>query len=78
MSRFVRGTLSFVMLAACFVAAACTTEKVVFRDGSNFAAPSAAAASFIGYYDNANKRTVCGSCHIDAQTRWSTTKWSCL
>lgn len=74
MSRFVRGMLHVLTLTACVATAACTTEKVVFRDGSNFAAPAAAAASFIGYYDDANKRTVCGSCHIDAQTRWSTTK----
>jgi len=63
-----------VVIAAWVVAAGCTTENVVYRDASNFAAPPTAAGSFIGYYDVANKRTVCGSCHIDYQTRWSQTK----
>ncbi len=63
-----------VVVAAWSVSAACTTEKVVYRDASNFAAPPTAAASFIGYYDAANKRTVCGSCHVDYQTRWEKTK----
>ena len=55
-------------------AAVCTTEKIVYRSGANFAAPPAAAASFIGYYDAANRQTVCGSCHVDAQSKWITTK----
>ncbi|MEO8333439.1 MAG: cytochrome c3 family protein [bacterium] len=63
-----------VVIAVCGIAAACTTEKIVYRDGTNFAAPPTAAASFIGYYDVANKKTVCGSCHVDYQTRWSQTK----
>lgn len=56
------------------VSAACTSETVVYRDGANFAAPPTAAASFVGYSDPATKRTVCGSCHVDYQTRWATTK----
>ena len=61
-------------VAAWVFAAACTTESIVYREGTNFAAPPTASAGFIGYYDAANKRTVCGSCHVDAQTRWATTK----
>jgi predicted CXXCH cytochrome family protein len=63
-----------VALVVCAVAAACTSEKIEYRSGTNFAAPASAAASYIGYYDVANKQTVCGSCHIDYQTRWSQTK----
>ncbi|HTR77427.1 MAG TPA: cytochrome c3 family protein, partial [Gemmatimonadaceae bacterium] len=44
------------------------------RSGTNFAAPATNAGSFIGYYDVTNKQTVCGSCHVDYQTRWSATK----
>jgi predicted CXXCH cytochrome family protein len=62
------------MLAVCSLGAACTSEKVVYRDGANFAAPPANAASFLGYSDATTKRTVCGSCHIDYQTRWAQTK----
>lgn len=46
----------------------------MYRSGTNFAAPPTAAGGFIGYYDVANKQTVCGSCHVDFQTRWSGTK----
>ncbi|MEP6621692.1 MAG: cytochrome c3 family protein [bacterium] len=67
----VRRLLGATVLA---LLAACTTENVVYRDAANFAAPPAAAKSFLGYADIANKRTVCGSCHLDAQARWSTTK----
>jgi predicted CXXCH cytochrome family protein len=60
--------------AAWLLAAECTSEKIVYRSGTNFGAPAAAAAGFIGYFDVANKQTVCGSCHIDPQTQWSSTK----
>src|SRR5471030_1574551 len=76
MKRFVHDHRLILTLATALVAAACTTESIVYRSGTNFAAPSATAANFIGYYDVANKQTVCGSCHIDYQTRWSATKHS--
>jgi len=61
-------------LLAGTYAVACTNDRIVYRSGANFAAPPVSAAGFIGYYDNANRQTVCGSCHIDYQTRWSATK----
>jgi predicted CXXCH cytochrome family protein len=64
----------FISLLAVAAAAACTTEKIVYRSGTNFAAPPDAAANFIGYSDETSKQTVCGSCHVDIQTRWSGTK----
>jgi len=70
---------SLIAIAGVLVVAytaGCTTEKVVYRSGTDFGAPAAAAANFIGYYDVANKQTVCGSCHVDYQTRWSGTKHS--
>src|SRR5512142_487053 len=66
--------LGVVAVAACAIASSCTNEKIVYRSGTNFATPPTAAAGFIGYYDVANKQTVCGSCHVDYQTRWSATK----
>jgi len=69
-----RSSSRLLALVLCVVAAGCTTERLVYRSGTNFAAPSSAAANFIGYYDVANKQTVCGSCHVDFQTRWSKTK----
>ncbi|MEO7085654.1 MAG: cytochrome c3 family protein [Gemmatimonadaceae bacterium] len=61
-------------VATLALVATCTSESIVYRSGTNFAAPPSTAASFIGYYDNTNKQTVCGSCHIDYQTRWASTK----
>jgi len=63
--------LAFLALT---IAAGCTSEKIVYRSGTDFSRPSTAAAGFLGFYDVANKQTVCGSCHVDYQARWSTTK----
>jgi predicted CXXCH cytochrome family protein len=52
----------------------CVDEKIVYRDGASFAAPTTAAANFVGYSDEANKKTVCGSCHSEVQARWVKTK----
>jgi predicted CXXCH cytochrome family protein len=60
--------------AAWLLSATCVSDKIVYRSGTNFAAPAAAAAGFIGYYDVPNKQTVCGSCHVDYQRRWFDTK----
>lgn len=67
---------SILALAALALTAACTSEKIVYRGGVNFASPPTAGASYIGYYDADAKQTVCGSCHVDFQTRWSQTKHS--
>ena len=48
----------------------CVDEKIVYRDGPNYAAPPSAAASFVGYSDVANKVTVCGNCHVSQQAKW--------
>lgn len=61
-------------LAGLALVTTCTSEKIVYRSGTNFAAPPTTAANFIGYYDVTNKQTVCGSCHVDYQTRWLGTK----
>ena len=73
-SGHVTTVVGALAVAVCAFAAGCTSERIVFRNGANFPTPAAAAGNFLGYYDNANKQTVCGSCHIDYQTRWSTTK----
>ncbi len=74
MRRSTRYSLTLFSLACVIMSAACTSEKIVYRSGTNFAAPPEAAKDFIGYFDATNKQTVCGSCHIDIQTRWSNTK----
>jgi len=74
MKFFNANRVVFPALVACLIAAACTSEKIEYRSGTNFAAPATAAASYIGYYDVTNKLTVCGSCHADYQARWAATK----
>jgi len=69
-----RSALVVVALAGGMLVAGCTTEKLVYRSGTNFAAPPGSAANYIGYYDVASKQTVCGSCHVDYQARWALTK----
>jgi protein-arginine kinase activator protein McsA len=53
--------------------AGCVDGKIAYRDGPNFTAPPTAAASFLGYSDEANKVTVCGNCHAGQQARWKET-----
>ena len=74
MKRFSSDRRWGLRLAACVLFTACTSEKIVYRGGTNFAAPATAAANFVGYYDVTNKQTVCGSCHVDYQVRWASTK----
>ena len=77
-TRVMRSREAAAFAAVAFLAlalgAGCTNEKIVYRSGTDFSSPPTAAANFIGYYDATNKQTVCGSCHVDYQTRWSATK----
>ena len=52
----------------------CVDEKIVYRDGPNYAAPPTAAASFLGYDDQTAKLTVCGNCHVGQQAKWKGSK----
>src|SRR5678816_2803210 len=57
-----------------FSLGACVDEKIVYRDGPNFTTPPAAAANFVGYQDEATKKTVCGACHAGQQAKWELTR----
>jgi predicted CXXCH cytochrome family protein len=67
-------SMTLISVLAASLTVACTSEKVVYKSGTDFAAPPAAAANFVGYYDETNKQTVCGSCHIEKQVAWKATK----
>jgi predicted CXXCH cytochrome family protein len=60
----------------------CVDEKIVYRDGPNFTQPPASAANFIGYADQTQAKTVCGSCHVTQDGKWKETAhahaWSTL
>ena len=74
MRRSSRYILTLLALAPAAFSLACTSEKIVYRSGTNFATPPTAALSFVGYSDVTTQQTVCGSCHVDFQTRWAATK----
>ncbi len=56
-----------VVLAAT---AACTDEKIVFRDRELFETPPPGAANFVGYSNRDTKLTACGNCHVEKQGKW--------
>ena len=59
-----------------FLASGCVDEKIVYRDGPSFVAPSAAAAKFLGYHDETTNKTTCGNCHVTQQGKWEQTAHS--
>lgn len=61
------------ILAVGWIASGCVDEKIVFRDRELFEEPPPGAADFLGYTNQDTKLTVCGNCHIDAQTTWKET-----
>jgi predicted CXXCH cytochrome family protein len=68
---------SGLLIAALLFAislAACSSDKIVYRDRQPFNTPPAAALGFLGYYDSATKQTTCGNCHADFQASWAQTK----
>jgi predicted CXXCH cytochrome family protein len=66
------GRLTIPALLAASVLAGCSDE-VVYRDREPFNSPPAAAKGFLGYYDEGTKKTTCGNCHVDYESRWSGT-----
>src|SRR5262249_38903295 len=56
-----------------FFSAACTNEKIVYRDRQPFNPPADAASGFLGYYNASTKTTTCGNCHVGHQTDWKAT-----
>jgi predicted CXXCH cytochrome family protein len=63
-----------VLLLLGMGGAGCTEEKIVFRDRQLFEEPPPGAANFLGYTDQETKLTVCGNCHIGAQSEWEATQ----
>jgi predicted CXXCH cytochrome family protein len=66
--------LILAAIAASLTMAACSSDRIVFRDRAPFNSPPAAAQGFLGYYDATTKQTTCGNCHAGFQAAWVTTK----
>jgi predicted CXXCH cytochrome family protein len=64
----------FALLGAALFALACTDEKIVFRDREPFNPPPDEAQGMLGYFDDAEKMTTCGNCHVGQQGEWVETR----
>ncbi|HEU4699760.1 MAG TPA: cytochrome c3 family protein [Gemmatimonadales bacterium] len=62
-----------VLPALVFLASACSSEKIVFRDPRTAKTPADTAGGYLGYFDVANKQTTCGGCHVAHQRDWKGT-----
>ncbi|MGZ8377448.1 MAG: cytochrome c3 family protein [Gemmatirosa sp.] len=65
------GALAAVI--ALLAGLACVDEKIVYRERAQFDDPPSTAANFVGYNRPESRQTVCGACHVGAQTMWATT-----
>lgn len=66
--------VQFLLLLLPYALAACTDERIVFRDRELFRQLPPGAANFIGYSDQDEKLVVCGNCHVGQQSRWEQTQ----
>jgi len=66
-------TLTSLGLLALAAFAGCVDEQIVYRDRPLYEDPLPAAASFLGYSDQATQLTVCGNCHVEKQADWEAT-----
>ncbi|MDH5642819.1 MAG: cytochrome c3 family protein [Gemmatimonadota bacterium] len=60
-------------LVAVFTLTGCG-DGVMYVDRALFNPPADAVHGFLGYYDQADKKTACGNCHVGIQADWETTK----
>ncbi len=60
-------------LGLMIVGTACTDEKIVFQDRELFNPPPDSIAGFLGYFDETEKVTTCGNCHVGVQASWENT-----
>lgn len=65
-----RHRLAVAALLGLGMAAACVDESFVFENRDLFENPLPAALGFLGYTSVADTLTVCGNCHIGAQSVW--------
>lgn len=68
-----RALIRFGALLSLIMAATACDERIVYRDRELFEPVQTAAASFVGYTEQAEKLAVCGNCHIDQQSEWAET-----
>jgi predicted CXXCH cytochrome family protein len=65
---------SAVALLALSALAACTDDRIVYRDRPLFNPPPDSANGFLGYFTISTKQTTCGNCHVGVQAEWKTTQ----
>jgi predicted CXXCH cytochrome family protein len=65
--------LALLSVLALYQFMACDVRDVVEVERPLFTQPPANAGGFLGYDEQADKKTVCGNCHVDTQSTWETT-----
>lgn len=53
---------------------ACSSDEIVYRDREPFNPPAEEALGFLGYYNDNERQTTCGNCHVGQQNDWVTTR----
>jgi predicted CXXCH cytochrome family protein len=61
------------LIGLALIGTACTDEKIVFQDRELFNPPPDASVGFLGYFDETEKTTTCGNCHVGVQASWENT-----
>ena len=74
LGRALRWSHAGAAVAMALLVSSCVKDKIVYRDAPRFQQPPTAAVGFLGYNDQANKKTTCGNCHVGHQTLWQETK----
>ncbi len=57
-------------VVSLMVAAACSEDTVVYKDGEPFNPPADSVSGFLGYYSIEAQQTTCGNCHATVQAEW--------
>ena len=60
-----------LLVALLMLAAACTNERIVFREPIN--PPPDESSGLLGYFEASTNQTTCGNCHIGQQSEWENT-----
>ncbi|HJP57186.1 MAG TPA: cytochrome c3 family protein [Gemmatimonadales bacterium] len=56
--------------------AACSSDKIVYRDRAPFNPPPDSVNGFLGLFTVASNQTTCGNCHVGHQRDWATSAHS--
>lgn len=68
-----RASSFLALFLALFILPGCVDESIVFQERQLFEQPPDQTFNFLGYFDEAEKLTTCGNCHVGQQAGWENT-----